>query len=267
VASLPTPPSRDRLGRRLMRVAGWLVGAPLAIFRFLRRDVALVEIDPPGPQDALPAEDHEAAREEAGVGPVIHRLYSATIREPKLTAGRLLDVIAADPNVIAPSEVLRFERTRGEPGPVREGDELLIRMAGPWNAPVTVIRRWDEGIRLAARAGHPQLGQVEVRARDDDDDVVLQIRTRERAAGVGFRALQLFGLIRRMQSYTWAEMIENAAQLAGGPQPEQIAVWSWRDDPRSEVPRSLSRVAAAHTKRRSTYDRDGRADDRSPGSD
>ena len=71
-------------------------------------------------------------------GPVLHRLYSATIREPKLTADRLLAIIAADPNVIAPSEVLRFEKTRGEPGRLKEGDELLIRMAGPWNAPVKV---------------------------------------------------------------------------------------------------------------------------------
>jgi hypothetical protein len=33
-----------------------------------------------------------------------------------------------------------------------------------------------------------------------------------------------------MQSYTWAEMLENAAQLAGGRRPERITVASWRED-------------------------------------
>jgi hypothetical protein len=160
----------------------------------------------------------------------VHRLYSATIRTPKLTAARLLAVIAADPNVIAPSEVLRFEKTDGERGRLQEGDELLIRMAGPWNGPVKVTRRWEEGFRLTATHGHPQLGQVELRIRDEDGQIAAEIQTRERAAGISFHALQRIGLIRRMQSYTWAEMLENAAQLAGGRRPERITVASWRED-------------------------------------
>ncbi len=218
---------RGRLSRRLMRKLGWLVGAPLAVFRFLRREIPIVEIDPVGA--SLPAEDPPSAprEEDAGVGPVVHRLYSATIPEPKLTADRLLAIIAADPNVIAPSEVLRFEKTRGRPGILEEADELLIRMAGPWNGPVKVTRRWQEGFRLTATRGHPQLGQVELRARDAGGELTIEIQTRERAAGAVFHALQRIGLIRRMQSYTWAEMLENAAQLAGGRRPERITVSCW----------------------------------------
>jgi hypothetical protein len=164
---------------------------------------------------------------DRGAGPVAHRLYSATIREPKLTAERVVAIIAADPNVVAPSEVLRFEKTKGEPGDLREGDQLLIRMAGPWNAPVEVTRRWDQGLRLTARRGHPQLGQVELRASAEDGDIAMEIQTRERAAGMGFQTLQRIGLIRRMQTYTWGEMLENAAQLAGGRRPDRITVRSW----------------------------------------
>ncbi len=211
-----------------MRKLGWLVGAPLAVFRFLRREIPIVEIDPAATAP-LPAENPPSAQreEDAGVGPVVHRLYSATIPEPKLTADRLLAIIAADPNVIAPSEVLRFEKTRGRAGVLEETDELLIRMAGPWNGPVEVTRRWQEGFRLTATRGHPQLGQVEVRARDAGGELTIEIQTRERAAGVVFHALQRIGLIRRMQSYTWAEMLENAAQLAGGRRPDRITVSCW----------------------------------------
>jgi hypothetical protein len=228
----------------LMRTFGWLVGAPLAIFRFLRRKVPIVQVDP-GAVAPLAPESAGAARREAGmgVGPVVHRRYSAMIRAPRLTAERLLAIIAADPNVIAPSEVLRFERTKGEQGRLEEGDELLIRMAGPWNAPVKVTRRWAEGFRLAATGGHPQLGQVELRVRDEDGRIAIEIQTRERAAGLGFHVLQRIGLIRRMQSYTWAEMLENAAQLAGGRPPERIAVGSWSD----RDSHSVHRVAAADT--------------------
>jgi hypothetical protein len=219
------------LSRLFLRWLGWLVGAPLAIFRFLRRSTPIVEVDPPGAAAPLTAAGPDAARREAGtgVGPVVHRLYSATIRAPRLTAERLLAIIAADPNVIAPSEVLRFEKTRGEQGRLQEGDELLIRMAGPWNAPVRVTRRWEEGFRLAATRGHPQLGQVELRARDGGEQITMEIQTRERAAGFSFHALQRIGLIRRMQAYTWAEMLENAAQLAGGRHPDRITVGSWRE--------------------------------------
>ena len=229
MSSLHSHGLRGRVGRRVMRRLGWLVGAPLAIFRFLRRKIPIVEIDPAGAAGPLANEDHHTAQREHedGVGPVVHRLYSATIRAPRLTANRLLAIIAADPNVIAPSEVLRFERVRGEPGWLRETDELLIRMAGPWNGPVKVTRRWDEGFRLTATRGHPQLGQVEIRLRDDDGGIAMEIQTRERAAGIGFHALQRIGLIRRMQSYTWAEMLENAAQLAGGHRPERITVAAW----------------------------------------
>lgn len=241
MSARPAAGIRNRL-RRCLRTLGWLVGAPLAIFRFLSREMPVEEVASADAPPPLPAEEPDPAHREDGqaVGPVLHRLYSATIQAPNLTAELLVSIIAADPNVIAPSEVLRFERTRGAPGGLREGDELLIRMAGPWNGPVAVTRRWKEGFRLAARRGHPQLGQVELRARDEDGRIAMQIQTRERAAGLSFHILQRIGLIRRMQTHTWAEMLENAAQLAGGRRPERVTVRSWRGgDVRTFGPRRL----------------------------
>jgi hypothetical protein len=220
---------RNRFGRRFIRTVGWMVGAPLALFRFLRRQTAVEVINSRGGPVPLPADEPDSvSREnEQGVGREVHRLYSATIQTPKLPAGRLLEIIAADPNVIAPSEVLRFEKTSGKPGGLEEGDELLIRMAGPWNAPVKITRRWEEGFRFAATGGHPQIGQVELRLRDDGGEIAVAIQTRERAAGIRFHLLQRIKLVQRMQSYTWGEMLQNAAQLAGGRQLERITVRSW----------------------------------------
>jgi hypothetical protein len=155
-------------------------------------------------------------------------LYGATIQSPKLNPERLIAIIAADPNVIAPVEVLRFKKTRGEPSDLHEGDELVIQMAGPWSGPVQLTRRWETGFRLTAKSGHPQLGQVELRARDNEGKIDMEIQTRERAAGLSFRLLQRIGLVQRMQTHTWAEMLENAAQIAGGRRLERITMSSWQ---------------------------------------
>jgi hypothetical protein len=82
-----------------MRRLGWLVGAPLAVFRFLRRKIPIVEIDPASAATPLTNEDRDTAQRERqdGVGPVVHRLFSATIRGPKFTADRVLAIVSADP--------------------------------------------------------------------------------------------------------------------------------------------------------------------------
>ncbi len=227
---------RSRLGRRLLRRTGWLVGAPLAIFRFLRQDIPLRELPGPGTAWPLPpAEPSRANTEETGVGARAHRVYGAVLRDCVLPAERLIQIIATDPNVIAPTEVLRFERKGEGARDLREGDELLIRMAGPWNGPVRVTRRWENGFRLAALRGHAQVGQFELRARDGDGDgdgdgqIAMEIQTRERAAGLWFYLLERIGLVGRMRAYTWAEMLQKSAQLAGGRPPTEITVRSWRD--------------------------------------
>ena len=248
MASRPTRRFQSRLGRRVVRRLGWLFGAPLAFFRFMRRQIPVEAVDSAGAlPPSLPEDPDLAHREgERAVGPVVHRLYGATIQAPKLTPERLLAIIAADPNVIAPVEVLRFEKAEkanGGSGGLQKGDELLIQMAGPWSGPVKVSRRWDTGFRLVAQRGHPQLGQVEFRARDNGGDIEMEIQTRERAAGLSFHALQRVGLIQRMQSYTWAEMLENAAQLAGGRRPEWITVKSWRPSSPASGSRGTGRFA------------------------
>lgn len=177
---------------------------------------------PPRPLAAADEPDPAHREDDHAVGPAVDRLYGATIEAPVLNAERLLAIVAADPNVIAPAEVLRFEKIRCRGRGLEEGDELLIRMAGPWNGPTRVTRRWTEGFRLAGMRGHPQVGQLELRARDDGGRISIEIQTHERAASIPFHLLWRIGLIRRMQDYTWATMIGKASQLAGGRPPERI---------------------------------------------
>ena len=222
---------KRRLARRWIRRLGWLLGGPLAIFRFLRREILVEEIEAAPTVAPLSADEpSEAARHPGrGLGALTHHLYAVTVRSPKLSAGQLLAIIAADPNVVTPTEVLRVERSAGA---LCKGDELLLRMAGPWNGPMRVSEREDDRLQLATMPGHPQHGKVELRVRpkNGEADIVIEIQTCERAAGFGFYLLERIGLIPRMRSHTWAEILQNAARLAGGLPPDRITVQCWRGE-------------------------------------
>ena len=66
-----------------------------------------------------------------------------------------------------------------------------------------------------------------VRARGQGEAVRFEIQTRERSASGLFHILRRIGLVRRMQTHTWAHMLEAAAQLAGGRPPKKILVETW----------------------------------------
>jgi hypothetical protein len=73
------------------------------------------------------------------------------------------------------------ERSRGEPGALREGDEFVVRMPGPWDGPVRVVHRSEASFRLATLAGHQEAGEIEFRAGRDGDALRFEIESWARA--------------------------------------------------------------------------------------
>lgn len=47
---------------------------------------------------------------------------------------------------------------RGLPG--QPGDEFVVRMPGPWDGPVRVVRRDESSFRLATLDGHLEAGEI-----------------------------------------------------------------------------------------------------------
>jgi len=74
---------------------------------------------------------------EDGVGPLFHRLYRARIRDAKLSPGEVIGRLRSDPNRATATELARFLKIRGGEG-LAVGDELVVRMPGPWDGPVRV---------------------------------------------------------------------------------------------------------------------------------
>src|SRR5271156_5412496 len=99
----------------------------------------------------------------AGVGPLLHRRYSVNIANTQMTPETLMDRVADQLNQASP-EMATFRKTRGAEGGLRAGDELVVRMPGPWDGPVRVGHRDTTSFRLDTLAGHLEAGHIEFRA-------------------------------------------------------------------------------------------------------
>ena len=212
------------LGRRAGTVARWPVGMGLAFWRYLWRTLPLHRSDEDGsPADDLPPPLPDGLaggrlqRPEDGSGPLFRRHYRVRIEAGRLGPEELMGEVLCEPNRAAPVEVAVFRKTRGATGPLRVGDEFVVRMPGPWDGPVTVVDRTPTSFRFATLKGHLEAGQIEFRTRADGDAVRFEIeswaRSGDRLAGLLFDRVKL---AKEMQLHMWTHFCERAAKLAGG---------------------------------------------------
>jgi hypothetical protein len=128
-----------------------------------------------------------------------------------------MDQVLREPNRAAPVEVAVFRKTRGASGPLRVGDEFVVRMPGPWDGPVVVVDRTSTSFRFATLKGHLEAGQIEFRTGPDGDGVRFEIeswaRSGDRLAGLLFDRVKL---AKEMQLHMWTHFCERAAKLSGG---------------------------------------------------
>jgi len=127
-----------------------------------------------------------------------------------------MDKVAANLNRASP-EMAVFRHTRGRPGGLRRGDELVVRMPGPWDGPVRVVHRDPTSCRLATLDGHLEAGEIEFRAAADGDSLRFEIeswaRAGDRLADLLYNRLRL---AKEIQLNMWSHFCIRAAALAGG---------------------------------------------------
>ena len=212
------------LGRRAGTVARWPVGMGLAFWRYLWRTMPLHRRDEEGSPDrdlppplppALAGE--RIQRPEDGSGPLFRRHYRVRIEGSRCTPEELMAKLVGDPNQAAPVEVAVFRKIRGGEGPLKVGDEFVVRMPGPWDGPVMVVDRTPTSFRFATLKGHLEAGQIEFRTAADGDAVRFEIeswaRSGDRLSGLLFDRVKL---AKEMQLHMWTHFCERAAKLAGG---------------------------------------------------
>lgn len=208
------------------RAFGWLVGIPVASWRYLSRETEIHRHEGacPWPIEGFPDEDcshpgepAELQRPSAGRGAAFRRRYSGRVQRPLLSANEVMSILLRDPNVASPLEIARFEREDGNRGRLELGEEMRVRLPGPWNGPVRVIDVSDHSFRLATLRGHMEAGEIEFRASEEADELLFEIESWGRSSDLVFDFLyDRLRIARELQADMWVFFLERVAQMSGG---------------------------------------------------
>lgn len=208
---------------RLRTVLGWPIGIAVVSWRYMWRTTPLHRSEETGSRADLPdpvpeeTERHSGLQGlEAGAGPLLHRSYAVRIVHSTMSPAALIDVVAAKLNQISP-EMAVFRKTHGAEGALRQGDEFLVRMPGPWDGPVRVVHRDTTSFRFATLDGHLEAGEIEFRAEPTDGALHFEIeswaRAGDRLADLLYNKLRL---AKEIQLNMWSHFCVRTAALAGG---------------------------------------------------
>jgi hypothetical protein len=192
---------------------------PLRRVPMYRRNQHVTDTDLLDPDRDLVGDPATLQRSSAGSGVLFHRSYRLRVADAELGPDELITRIAADPQAIMPNTMAHFELPDG--GKVERlelGDELVVRLPGPWDGPVRVIERTPTSFRFATLQGHMEAGEIEFSASYDDRGFLcFAIESWARAATRTFGWIyERVPVAREMQLHLWAQVCGNAADLAGG---------------------------------------------------
>ena len=219
-------PGSPRLGRALRRSVRSGVGMVITGLRYpfqrvplYRRDQRSDESVVPDATRELPGDPDTLQPASTGTGPLFHRRYHITLADADLGPEELIARIAADPQRASPRWMASFERFDG--GPVHGlevGDELVVRLPGPWDGPLRVIERTPTSFRFVTLQGHMEAGEIEFRAGVDDRGFLrFDIESWARSSSRPFAWLyERVPVAREMQLHMWSQFCGNVAKVAGG---------------------------------------------------
>ena len=204
-------------------VLRWPIGLMLITWRYLWRTTPVYRRDETGDATDLPPPLPDAVERDNiqscadGYGPLLHRLYAVRVVDSRIRPEQAIDELAADPNSAAPQEAAVFVKSREEGDRMEVGDEYVVRMPGPWDGPVRVVRRTPTSFRLATLAGHLEAGVIEFRARCEEDELVFEIeswaRPGDRASHLLYNKLLL---AKEIQLNLWTETCLGVVTNSGG---------------------------------------------------
>lgn len=235
--------SPGSLSTRLGIVLRWPVGLLLITWRYLWRVTPVYRKDEDGGPEDLPPPVPDGVDRDGiqglvdGVGPLLHRRYAVRMVDPRRGPEQIVTQLATDPNSAAPEDAAVFVKS-GDGcdtsfGAMAVGDEYVVRMPGPWDGPVRVVHRTPTSFRFATLNGHLEAGEIEFRARCEDDELVFEIeswaRSGDRLSNLLYNGLLL---AKEIQLNLWTETCLGVARNSGGRLRGGVRVHTRRvDDP------------------------------------
>lgn len=213
--------------RRLRLLVRWGLGSGVAVARYLVHRVPMYRrnrrhIDEPAPPDFardLPGDPQTVQRPDDGVGPLYHRRYTVAYTDGTLGPAELISTLLENLNAASPVEFSHFEPLHTRDGDrLSVGDELVVRLPGPWDGPVRIVAIDDTHFRLATLRGHMEAGEIEFRARRNDHGwTVFEIDSWARSGDPMFRWLyERMPVARELQLHMWSHFCERVVRIAHG---------------------------------------------------
>jgi hypothetical protein len=208
-----------RGARMVLHMAITLVRYGVQRIPTYRRDRGESPHEPPDFDRELPGDPATLQRPGDGIGQLFHRDYWIYVTDEARSGEELISYILEEPNRVAPTEMASFETMTGEPArDLDVGDELIVRLRGPWNGPVRVIERTPTSFRFATLQGHMEAGEIEFRTSTDDRGFLeFHIESWTRSGDRLFHLLytRLF-IGRELQQHMWAQFCQRVAAVSGG---------------------------------------------------
>lgn len=156
----------------------------------------------------------------SGSGPLFERRYWIDVQHPRQSAPELLEHIKCNLPDFSPDLLADFEKAKGEPHTLREGDEFRIKILGPWNGDVRVTEIGADYFELVTLESHPEAGRIRFSLRPHatlPDTVRFEIHSwaRSRDGLVAF-TYDTLGLGKRIQQQTWEAFCLRVADHSRG---------------------------------------------------
>jgi hypothetical protein len=216
-------PRKQTIPRNIATAARWPVGVALTSWRYMWRTTPMYRSEEEGawPDDAPPPLPDELRRDDLqrprdGSGPLFHRRYGVRIEDSRLDAPELMACLKENPDRAAPSEFATFKKLAGEEGRMSVGDEYVVRMPGPWDGPVAVVRSTPASFRFATLEGHLEAGQIDFSARGDGElEFIIEswARAGDRLSNLLYHHLHMS---KEVQLHMWTSFLERVVRLSGG---------------------------------------------------
>ena len=231
LVSLPAHLRAPR-ARRASLLAKWPLGLALTSWRYMWRVTPLHRREWAGDPvaDAAPVLPEWVERShlqdvDKGVGPLFHRRYTGLVRGSAMTPEELMGIVADDLDGIAPTEMVSFDKVRGEPGRMERNDEYVVRMPAPWDGPVRVVDATPTWFWLVTLTGHIEAGQIRFSAGRRDGMLAFDIESWARN-GDPLAALlyDRMRMTKEVQLHMWTSVLERVARVAGGRLANGVAI-------------------------------------------
>lgn len=184
--------------------------------------------DPAGIDGTATSSEVQAAID--GNGPLVMRTYQVRIVGASLPPDELMARLIARPGELNDDRIAGFVVDDQPATDLTPGDDLVVELPGPWNAPVRVSGVDADTLLLQTLDGHMEAGQIRFDVTDHaettgEHDFTFRIRSWARGGDPAFTILHLrLRVAKELQTAMWVAMCEGAVRVAGGERDGAIGV-------------------------------------------